>query len=151
MMRTMMRTSRFSGLLLAAVLLACDAGSKAPKVSLAQAKAASVHNAAGVQGVEPALSAQAKAALDSANVLFRNKAYTAALAQYRAASSLAPRHAAPYFGINMVAQATNDKALSDSALAQIRANTPVPQTVPLQMNDSAFKKIHANAKKGPVS
>ena len=145
------RASRCALLLLVAVL-ACDAGDKAPKVSLAQARADSVHKAAGVQlGAEPTLGPEAKAALDSGNVLFRKKAYAPALVQYRLASTLAPRHAAPYFGINMVAQATGNKALGDSALAAIRERAAAPAVMPHTGVDSVLKKAPAIVKKGPIS
>ena len=69
----------------------------------------------------------AKAALDSGNVLFRRKDYAGALARYRAAAELAPQHSAPLFGIYMVARATNNKAMADSALDGIRRrNGPMP-------------------------
>lgn len=61
----------------------------------------------------------AKAALDSGNVLFRQKKYEPALAEYRAAADLAPQHAAPLFGMYMVARATNNAKLADSTLAEI--------------------------------
>jgi hypothetical protein len=68
----------------------------------------------------PALAAAAQAALDSGNALYKAKAYAAALVQYRRAATLAPEHEAPLFGIVMVATATNDRALADSAGAVMR-------------------------------
>ncbi|HSJ62805.1 MAG TPA: hypothetical protein VK922_02750 [Gemmatimonadaceae bacterium] len=62
----------------------------------------------------------ARAALDSGNRLFSAKAYAAALEQYRRAAALAPEHDAPLFGIVMVANATKDSALADSAAAAMR-------------------------------
>jgi hypothetical protein len=140
-------------LLLAIAVLACNAGDKAPKVPLAQqAPADSVHKAAGVQtGAPVALGPEAQKALDSGNVLFRKKAYAPALAQYRLASAHAPNHAAPYIGINMVAQATGNKALGDSALAAIRERGGAPAMLQHPSIDSAAKKAPANLKKGPIS
>ena len=140
-----------SALLLAVAVLACNSGDKAPKVSLAQAAADSVHKAAGVQtGAQP-LGPEAQQALDSGNVLFRKKAYAPALAQYRLASAHAPNHAAPYIGINMVAQATGNKALADSAIAAIRERGGAPAMMQHPSIDSARKKAPANAKKSPIS
>lgn len=139
-------------LLLAVAALACDAGSKAPKVSLAQAAADSVHKAAGVQTGGPvALGPEAQKALDSGNALFRKKAYASALAQYRLASAHAPNHAAPYIGINMVAEATGNKSLADSAMAAIRERGGAPAMMQHPSIDSARKKAPANAKKSPIS
>lgn len=80
--------------------------------------------AAAVLGID------AKAALDSGNVLFRAAKYPAALARYRAAAELAPRHPAPYFGIYMVARATGNAKLVDSALAGMRARSMTPPDSP---------------------
>jgi hypothetical protein len=147
------RASRYL-LLLAVAALACNAGDKAPKVPLAQqAPADSVHKAAGVAqaGGAVALGPEAQKALDSGNVLFRKKAYAPALAQYRLASAHAPNHAAPYIGMNMVAQATGDKALADSAIAAIRERGGAPSMGQHPSIDSAAKKASANVKKGPIS
>jgi hypothetical protein len=62
----------------------------------------------------------ARAALDSGNRLYSAKAYAAALEQYRRAAALAPEHDAPLFGIVMVANATADSALADSAATAMR-------------------------------
>lgn len=132
-----------------AVVLACAGGDEAPKVSLAQARADSVHRAAGV--VTGAMSADAQAALDSGNALFRSKAYGQALAQYRRAAAAAPSHAAPLFGVFMVARATGNGALADSALAGIRERGAAAPSGPLQLGDSTLDKIHGGVKKGPVS
>lgn len=74
-----------------------------------------------IAGSSVPIAPAAAVALDSGNDLFRKKAYGPALAQYRAAAALAPENAAPLFGIYMVARATNDAKLADSALAGIRA------------------------------
>src|ERR1039457_3564466 len=110
---------------IAFLALACDSGNSAPKVPLAQAAIDSSPKA--VEAAHALLGPEAKAALDSGNVMMykakadsgnaakRNEDYARALADYRRASELAPQHSAPLFGIQMVAAATNNKALADSA------------------------------------
>jgi hypothetical protein len=55
------------------------------------------------------------ARLDSGNVAFRMRAYPEALRYYRAAAADVPNHPAPWYGILMVAQATGNAVLMDSA------------------------------------
>jgi len=113
---------------------------QAPKVPLGQAAVG-----AGTRAEESAhalLGPAAKAALDSGNALFRKQAYTAALAQYRAAAALAPQHAAPLFGIYMVGRATNNSAMADSAMVGIRLRSGPMPTPPHSMDDTALKRLH---------
>lgn len=127
-------------LAVAVVAIACTVQQEAPKIPLSQATAAD--SARRVASAHALIGPAARAALDSGNQLYRKKAYAAALAQYRAASALAPQHAAPYFGIYMVARATHDTAMADSALAAIRVrNGPLP-TAPHSVNDSVLQRIH---------
>ena len=77
--------------------------------------------ASGSRATLPPLAA---AALDSANVAFRANEFDSALTAYRAAAAAAPMHAAPLYGIYMVAKQTGNKALADSALAAVRVRTP---------------------------
>ena len=95
---------------------------------------------------------EAKAALDSGNQLFRRKAYDQALVQYRRSSELAPQHSAPLFGIHLVAVATKNKALDDSAMAGIRARTGAlpggPSGAPHGTSDSALKALREQMMKG---
>lgn len=144
--------SRRLMVLLAASVLACKGseGSQ-PKVPLDQMRADSAHAVAGVktQGT-PELSPEARVALDSGNALFRKKTYAAALAQYRLASARSPRHAAPYFGIYMVAQATKNTKLADSALANIRANNGVAPMPGFDHSDTSSAKARAGIKKDPT-
>lgn len=93
-----------------------------------------------------ALSPEAKAALDSGNALFRAKNFPLALAQYRLAAKLAPEHAAPFFGIYMVAKKLNDQKLADSAMVQVNAHAD--NAAPM-FNDSLMKKAHTDAKAAP--
>lgn len=75
-------------------------------------------------GAGPALSAAGQAFVDSGNTAFRVKDYKGALAYYKKATEADPSHAAPWFGAYMVGQATNDKALADSAIAEVRKRAP---------------------------
>jgi hypothetical protein len=132
--------ARLIVLALALVATACTVKQEAPKIPLSQTTAAD--SARRVASAHALIGPAARAALDSGNVLYRKKAYAGALAQYRAASALAPQHAAPYFGIYMVARATRDSAMADSALAAIRLrNGPMP-TAPHSVNDSVLQRIH---------
>lgn len=133
-----MTRQRFALLAVATITVSACTTKDVPKVDLA-AKAAS-DSAALVLG------GSAKVALDSGNALFRAKVYDAALTQYRRAAAEAPQHAAPLFGIYMVARATNNKTMADSAMAGIRARNAVP---PHDLPDSAeLRKIHAKVKTG---
>ncbi|CAN5488451.1 hypothetical protein BH09GEM1_BH09GEM1_10730 [soil metagenome] len=61
---------------------------------------------------------RANAALDTGNALYRKKQYAAALIHYREAAELAPQHAAPFFGIYMVARATGNAGMNRLASRQ---------------------------------
>jgi hypothetical protein len=74
-------------------------------------------------GALPGLSVAARASLDSANAAYRAKNFDLALRHYRAAARTAPTHASPWFGILMVAQATNNSALADSARKEVQKRT----------------------------
>jgi hypothetical protein len=76
------------------------------------------------QPMQPTITGEARVALDSANALFRSRAYDQALAQYRRSAELAPREMAPLLGIMMVADATNDARLRESTMAAMRALDP---------------------------
>ncbi|MDO8500853.1 MAG: hypothetical protein Q7S20_03330 [Gemmatimonadaceae bacterium] len=137
MNRTTAQFTRLAILLLATAV-ACKSADKTSNASTDQARADSAHKAAGVTTgsaqPQPELSAEAKVALDSGNVLYRSgsdldrkkasadakRAYAAALTQYRLAAERSPKHAAPFFGIYMTARALGNIVLADSALAGIR-------------------------------
>lgn len=104
-------------IVMAATIAAC-AKRETPAVPLAQAVI--TDSARAIEAAHALLGPAAKAALDRGNALFRKSDYAGALAEYRTASKLAPQHAAPLYGINMVAKATNDTALADSAMREIR-------------------------------
>ena len=129
---------------LAAVLSACT-GKDAPMVSLDKRSAPpAVVNAGAAPGDRPTLNPDAglgpvaRAALDSGNAAYRVKNYRVALRHYRAAANSAPAQAAPWFGIYMIAQATGDKALADSATAEVRRRTVDPASV----TDSTLRNTH---------
>lgn len=134
--------------MVAVFAIACSTRDEPPKVPLGQA-AQSAH---AEQQAHALLGPAAKAALDSGNALFRKKDFSGALARYRAAAELAPQHAAPLFGIYMVARATDNKAMADSALAQIRLrNGPMPAG-PHNFSDSALRQLHDSLRRRtPVS
>ena len=81
-------------------------------------------------GAGPALTAAGQAYVDSGNTAFRVKDYKGALAYYQKATESDPSHAAPWFGAYMVGQATNDKALADSALGEVKKRAPQMDTHP---------------------
>lgn len=62
----------------------------------------------------------ARLALDSGNAAYRAKQLDVALSNFRQASVAAPQHAAPWFGIYMVANEMKNAALADSAMARVR-------------------------------
>ncbi|MEA3248068.1 MAG: hypothetical protein U9Q74_18115 [Gemmatimonadota bacterium] len=124
---------------LAVATAACsrDDGPRTPLAQATNAVSAQEQNAA-----HSLIGPAALATLDTGNVLFRKKDYTGALAKYRTAGELAPQHAAPIFGIYMVAKAMSNTKLADSALAEIRKrNGPMPEAAH-GMSDSALKALH---------
>jgi hypothetical protein len=125
---------------------ACGTRQDVPQVSLSKVVTDSTRTAAAAQAL---LAPAAQAALDSGNVLYRKKAFTAALARYREAATLAPQHAAPLFGVYMVARAISDTAMADSALAGIRKrNGPLPSN-PHAVLDAMVKKAPAGTQNLP--
>lgn len=147
---TRSHTRRLIGLAtIALVSGACGGGGGAPKVPLALA--AKDSNPQATEAAHDLLGPIAKADLDSGNAFFRKKDYVRALSMYRAAAEAAPQHSAPLFGIQMVGQATNNKRLADSAIAEIRKrNGPLegPSGAPHSMSDSALKVLREQMKKG---
>ncbi|MFN8669696.1 MAG: hypothetical protein U0164_21090 [Gemmatimonadaceae bacterium] len=78
----------------------------------------------------PKLTAAGQAYVDSGNTAFRVKDFKGALAYYKKATESDPTHAAPWFGAYMVGQATSDKALADSALAEVKKRAPQMEAHP---------------------
>lgn len=132
-----MRPTATIALLLCLAACSDRASDQAGRVPLDPAKRQAAADTSG--GSRAALSADAAAALDRGNAEFRAGRYDAALASYRAAAVRAPAHAAPHYGIFMVARSTKNAALADSAMAAIRARTPQASS----LGDSALAAVHA--------
>jgi hypothetical protein len=135
---------RWLAFALATSLNACK-GKEPPKVSLNQGGAVpggvnigALPSAHPNVNADAGLGATARAALDSGNAAFRAKNYKVALRYYRTAAESAPAHAAPWFGIFMIAQATGNTALADSATAEVRRRT----VDPAEVTDSTLRSTH---------
>jgi len=85
----------------------------------------------------------ARVLLDSGNVAFRAQRYAEARKFYERAAQLAPKHGAPWFGIFMVGDATKDKALADSAIAEVQKRTGGVPSHP----DTALRNPHVGLPK----
>lgn len=129
------------------VMAACTGRSDPPKVPLG--RGAAVDSVRALEAAHGFLGPQARTALDSGNALFRKGAYEEALGQYRAAAALAPQHAAPLFGVYMVARATNNAAMADSALAGIRVRSGSMPVVPHSFSDTALRRLHEGLGRKP--
>ena len=147
--RMHMRTSTRHLMIVAALAALGCAAQDAPKVPLALASRGD--SARQAEAAHALIGPAARAALDSGNVLFRKRSYAAALAQYRSASALAPQHAAPFFGMYMVARATSDSVLADSALAGIRLRNGPMTAAPHSLSDSALRRMHESLRKRGVA
>ncbi len=136
-----MRPIRLVPLLVLAA--ACSKGDAAPKTPIGGAPAAAAASgpSTGAAPVANPLPAEARVPLDEANALFRQHQYAEALAKYRAAVALAPKHPAPWYGVYMAAQQLKNQPLADSALAAVKAGaTDAPE-----MADSGLAKLHEKA------
>jgi hypothetical protein len=94
---------------------------------------------AGGGGGPPELTPVASAQLDSGNVAYRAKQYEVALRHYRAAATAAPQHAAPWYGVYMVGEATSNRALIDSANAMVATRSGAA------ISESAMAKAHGES------
>ena len=133
------------GLCLAAAMISGCGGSEAPKLPLG-------HPTSGVSGGRGAsspsgISGEAKAALDSGNMLFRGKAFDLALAQYRRSAQLAPTELAPLLGILMVTDVTGNARLADSTLARMRELSPAAADSSAAMTHAEILEAHSRARK----
>jgi hypothetical protein len=128
----------------AATIWGCG-GSEAPKIPLGQPNAGSI----GTSGASTprAIGGDAKTALDNGNILFREKAYDRALAQYRRSALLAPTELAPLFGILMVAEVTKNAQLADSTLARMRELNPAAADSSAAMSHAEMLDAHSRARK----
>lgn len=141
---TSMEVSRVGFCLAAAAIISGCGGSEAPKLPLG-------HPTSGVSGgrgaeTPSAISGEAKAALDSGNILFRAKAFDRALAQYRRSAQLAPTELAPLLGILMVTDVTRNARLADSTLARMRELSPVADSL-AAMSHAEILEAHSRARK----
>ena len=138
--------SRLAFCLVAAVAVWGCGGSNrdAPKTPLDQSDPGSMGSAAASPG---AIGGEAKVALDSANMLFRAKAYDRALAEYRRSARLAPSELAPLLGILMVADVTKNTMLADSTMPRIRELNPA--AVDTARSHAELLKAHPRANKLP--
>lgn len=109
---------------------ACNSSDNAGRQPLASAGAAPSANAtAGSEATGqsgPKLPLAALNALDAGNASYRAKNYAEAMAKYREATVAAPEHAAPWFGLYMVANAVKNAALADSAMTRVKALSADP-------------------------
>ena len=147
MTRSIARHVGVSGLVaVATAAAAACGGGESARIPLAQRSASD--SLKRLEAAHSLIGPDAKALLDSGNVLFRKKQYIPALGRYREASDLAPQHSAPIFGIYMVARATNNTALADSALAELRKRTGQLPSGEHGFSDSALKALHRKLGKG---
>ena len=123
-------SSRFrhhaGGFLLALLLSSCGREKVAQRSTVVVDSAAAMAKLPpGHPTVAPAaeLSDAARAVLESGNVEFRAKRFDAARRFYEQAATMAPNHAAPWFGLYMIGDVTKNKQLADSALAEVRKRT----------------------------
>lgn len=125
------------------LIIACK-GSDAPKTPLGAPPAGG--DATG--GTAPAISGEARVALDSANALFRARSYDAALAEYNRAARLVPTELAPLLGVMMVADVTNNTKLAEETRPRIRKLDP---SYPDSAADSHARIIRSHPPTTPVT
>ena len=136
--------SRLGFCLAAAAIISGCGGNEAPKLPLG-------HPTSGVSGSEAetqsGISGEAKAALDSGNILFRAKAYDRALTQYRRSARLAPTELAPLLGILMVTEVTKNAKLADSTLSRMRELNPGAADSSAARSHAEILDAHSRARK----
>lgn len=135
---TLVRTVA-TAVLAGSFVLACG-GDDGPRTPLDQIQAQAGSLPSGhppLEGSAP-LSSAARSSLDSGNAAFRAKDYERALQFYRDAARAEPAHASPWFGVFMVAQATGNTALRDSAKLEVQRRTVDSPGV----TDSTLKNTH---------
>jgi hypothetical protein len=127
----------------ALLVAACSKQAEPPKQPLSQLVAPGGDSQA---NPHTTMSPEARAALDSGNAQYRAGKYAEALKSYRQSSSLAPLNAAPFFGIYMAAAKLGNKALADSATAEIRRRG---EGTSAMLTDSALQNLHAKGQAKP--
>jgi hypothetical protein len=122
--------------LVAAMIAACGRGAETPRTAAttsAISAAIAPAKASDTADTSPELPADARVSLDSGNALYRAKRYADALVQYRLTARRAPGDPTAYYGIYMVAEATKNRALADTASAALTARgalAPMPHPLP---------------------
>jgi hypothetical protein len=104
------------------VMTACADDDTKGRVPLANGAGAPAGDAASLPArgaPPPGMTAVSAALLDSGNVAFRVKQYAVAQQYYERAAAEVPDQAAPWYGVYMVAQATKNQPLSDSAMKMV--------------------------------
>jgi hypothetical protein len=128
-------------------LLACGTES-GEKIPLGQPSSAPSSAVAAAQPIP-------KSALDSANLAFRAKRYDDALVAYRRSAAQTPDLAAPWYGVYMVAKATQNAALADSAMAEVKKRTSEPGLLSEGTGrahaDTVSRRPHPTVTKAPTS
>jgi hypothetical protein len=142
-----LHVSRVGCSLAAAAIISGCGGSEAPKLPLGHPNSGSI--GASEAATPAAMGGEAKAALDSGNMLFRAKAYDRALAQYRRSARLAPTELAPLLGILMVTEVTKNRKLADSTLARMRELNPAAADSSAAMTHAEILEAHSRARKAP--
>ncbi|MBL0172054.1 MAG: hypothetical protein IPP90_15285 [Gemmatimonadaceae bacterium] len=126
----MSRSSRFTTATTALALIsmvACgtsDTAGRQPIGSVSDAASAEPTDASG-----PKLPLAALNALNAGNTAYRAKQFDVALASYREAAVAAPAHAAPWFGMYMVASEMKNTALADSAMGHVKSLSADPSAL----------------------
>jgi hypothetical protein len=137
-----LRVLRLRASFAATVTVDACSGADAPKTPLGAADSGTI---APDGAMVPAIQGEAKAALDSGNILFRAKAYGRALAQYRRSADLAPAELAPLLGIMMVADVTKDSRLRGATLSRIRKLDPAAADSSAAIPHSRMIEAHPRA------
>ena len=132
-------------IVLSVVMLAACSGKEAPKTPLGAAPSDGGSFVPGATDqLPPGLNASAAARLDSGNIAFRLKQFDQAMKFYEAAAKDVPDHAAPWYGIYMVAQAMGNTALADSATRAVARRSGGGDLL-----DTGLVKAHGGAEKAP--
>jgi Flp pilus assembly protein TadD len=133
------------GFAVAAGIWACGGSKEPPKIPLNQVQSRPMGTTS--SAAQSPMGAEAQAALDSGNILYRAKRYDQALAEYRRSAELAPSESAPLVGILMVADVTKNKRLADSTLVRMKALSPGGADSAAAMSDAELLRIHSDMKK----
>ena len=124
----MSRISRFAkasaSVLVIVTLVACGKSDTSGRQLLGTPPNAGASPSGGASG--PQLPLAAMNALEAGNAAYRAKQFDVALARYREAAVAAPAHAAPWFGVYMVANEMKNTALADSAMGNVKALSADP-------------------------